>query len=102
MYSWANTTRGKFFLWPAALSKIGLSKNKQTTLHCISEAISLSIAKSKQTAEKTADYNNDSNFSYLTALHCSSEAIFQCLAKNKQTAESKHTADYIKNVIFHT
>ena len=71
-------------------------------MHCISEAISLSNAKSKQKAEKTADYNNNSNFSYLTALHYSSETISQSKAENKQTAESKRTADFIKNSNFHT
>ena len=71
-------------------------------MHCISEAISHSIAKSKQTAEgkQTAYLIKNSKFSCPTALHCISEAISQSIAKSKQTAESKQTADLIKNPKF--
>ena len=70
-----------------------------TNLHCISEAISLSIAKNKQSAEskQMADFKNF-KFSFPTTLYFISEAIFQSIAKGKQSAESKQTADVIKNL----
>ena len=67
-------------------------------MHCISEAISLSIAKNKQSAESKQMANfKIFKFSFPTTLYFISEAVSQCVAKSKQSAESKQTADVIKN-----
>ena len=48
-----------------------------TTLYCIRESISASMAKSKQSAEnkQTADTLKNHNFSYLATLYCINKAI---------------------------
>ena len=80
----------------------------QTTLHCVSEALSVIIAKSKQTAEckQTADFIKNPKFSYLTTLYCVCIASVRPNLKvelkvNKQLKVNKWLTSS-KNLNFHT
>ena len=71
-----------------------------STLYFISEAVSQSVAKSKQSAEskQTADVIKNSNFLNLTTLHCISGAISQSLSTSHLSSTTLRQFVYASSV----